>query len=139
MKKGRRTSKLKWGVFGYLGVTISSSEISNGRGWCQKFLLLQNTEKNPIFTKKSSFLNHTLIFDVQPRAGGGQKIFFGKTRLEDLRKKYDGKNPKTHRLTPFRSTQHVFGFFFSILAQITAKIDFFQILKFLRIFEKNRF
>ena len=55
MKKGRRTSKLKWEVFGYLGVKIGSSEISNGRGLCQKFLLLQNREKTPNFTKNASF------------------------------------------------------------------------------------
>ena len=51
MKKGRRALKLKWEVFGYLGVKITSSEISNGRGLCQKFLLLQNPEKTPNFTK----------------------------------------------------------------------------------------
>ena len=107
MKKGRRPSKLKWEVFGYLEVKISSSEISTGCERCQKFLLLQNPGIKPIFTKNVPFLKRTLIFDVQERAGG-QKIFFGKTRLEDLRKNNDGKNPKTHRLAPFRSTQHVF-------------------------------
>ena len=86
MKKGRRASKLKWEVFGYLVVKINSSEISNGRGRCQKFLLLQIPEKTPNFTKNLTFLNRTLIFDVQARAGG-KKMFFGKTRLEDLRKK----------------------------------------------------
>ena len=86
MKKCRRTSKLKWGVFWDLGVKITSSEISNGRGLCQKFLSLQNPEKIQNFTKIVTFLNRTLIFDVQARAGG-KKIFFGKTRLEDLRKK----------------------------------------------------
>ena len=45
MKKGSRTSKLKWEVFGYFGVKIGSSEISNGRGLCQKFLKLQNRAK----------------------------------------------------------------------------------------------
>ena len=76
MKKGRRTSKLKWEVFGYLGVKIGSSEISNGRGLCQKFLLLQNPEKTADFTKKGTFLNRTLIFDVQARAGGKKNIFW---------------------------------------------------------------
>ena len=55
MKKGRRTSKLKWGVFWDLGVKITSSEISNGRGLCQKFLSLQNPEKIQNFTKNASF------------------------------------------------------------------------------------
>ena len=55
MKKGRRALKLKWEVFGYLGVKITSSEISNGRGLCQKFLSLQNREKTPNFTKNASF------------------------------------------------------------------------------------
>ena len=75
MNKGRKPSKMKWEVFGYLEVKIRSSEISNGRGRCQKFLLLQNPEEKPNFTKNLTFLNHTLIFDVQARAGG-KKIFF---------------------------------------------------------------
>ena len=76
MKKGRRTSKLKWEVFVYFGVKISSSEISNGRGLCQKFLSLQNRQKTQNFTKNRTFLNRTLIFDVQARAGGNKNIFW---------------------------------------------------------------
>ena len=86
MKKGRRTSKLKWGVFWDLGVKITSSEISNGRGLCQKFLSLQNREKTPNFTKTPHF-ETALSFSMFKRARGVKKIFFGKTRLEDLRKK----------------------------------------------------
>ena len=86
MKKGRRASKLKWEVFGYLGVKINSSEISNGRGLCQKFLLLQNREKTQNFTKTPHF-ETALSFSMFKRARGVKKIFFGKTRLEDLRKK----------------------------------------------------
>ena len=103
MKKGRRTSKLKWEVFGYLGVKINSSEISNGRGLCQKFLLLQNREKIQNFTKNATFLNRTLIFDVQARAGGSKKYFLVKLDWKTSGQKNYGKNPKTHRLTPFRS------------------------------------
>ena len=125
MKKGRRASKLKWKVFGYLGVKINSSEISNGRGRCQKFLLLQNPEKTPNFTKNLTFLNCTLIFDVQAR-GGIKKIIFGKTRLEDLRKKNLWSKPQNSSIDALQKhTTRFFGFF-SILAQITAKIDFFQ-------------
>ena len=56
MKKGCGTSKLKCEVFGVLelGVKIGSSEISNGRGLCQKFMLLQNREKTPNFTKRGT-------------------------------------------------------------------------------------
>ena len=80
MKKGRRTSKLKWGVFWNLGVKITSSEISNGRGLCQKFLSLQNREKTQNFTKKP-IAETALSFSMFKRArGGGQKIFLGKTR-----------------------------------------------------------
>ena len=76
MKKGRRTSKLKWEVFWDLGVKITSSEISNGRGLCQKFLSFQNPEKIQNFTKNATFLNCTLIFDVQARAGGKKNMFW---------------------------------------------------------------
>ena len=75
MKKGRRTSKLKWGVFGYLGVKINYSEISNGRGLCQKFLSLQNREKTPNFTKKP-IAETALSFSMFKRARGGQKNIF---------------------------------------------------------------
>ena len=75
MKKGRRASKLKWEVFGYLGVKINSSEISNGRGRCQKFLLLQNPEKTPNFTK-NEIAETALSFLMFKRARGGQKNSF---------------------------------------------------------------
>ena len=75
MKKGRSPSKLKWEVFGYLGVKISSSEISNGRGLCQKFLSLQNPEKTPNFTK-NEIAETALSFLMFKRARGGQKNIF---------------------------------------------------------------
>ena len=85
MKKGRRASKLKWEVFGYLGVKINSSEISNGRGLCQKFLSLQNREKTPNFTK-NEIAETALSFLMFKRARGGQKIFLGQTSTKALRK-----------------------------------------------------
>ena len=75
MKKGRRASKLKWEVFGYLGVKIGSSEISNGRGLCQKFLSLQNPEKTSNFTK-NEIAETALSFLMFKRARGGQKNIF---------------------------------------------------------------
>jgi len=72
MKKGRRTSKLKWEVFGYLQLEVSSSEISNGRGQCQKLLLLQNPEKTSNFTK-NEIADNALSFLMFKRARGGQK------------------------------------------------------------------
>ena len=70
MKKGRRTSKLKWEVFGYLGVKIGSSEISNGRGMCQKFLKLQNREKKQNFTKIVDGLKPHSHFRCSSARGG---------------------------------------------------------------------
>ena len=75
MKKCRMASKLKWEVFVYFGVKISSSEISNGRGLCQKFLSLQNPEKTPNFTK-NEIAETALSFLMFKRARGGQKKYF---------------------------------------------------------------
>ena len=78
---------MKCEVFGYLGVKINSSEISNGRGLCQKFRLLQNREKNTEFYQNRCAVETALSFSMFKRARGGKKIVFGKTQLEDFRKK----------------------------------------------------
>ena len=75
MKKGRRTSKLKWEVFWDLGVKITSSEISNGHGLCQKFLSLQNREKTPNFTKNEIAETALSFLMFKCARGGGEKYF----------------------------------------------------------------
>ena len=73
----------------------------------RNFCRFRIAKKHRILRKTPHF-ETALSFSMFKRARGVKKIFFAKTHLENLRKKMYGKNPKTHRLTPFRSTQPVF-------------------------------
>ena len=83
--------------------------------------------KNTEFYEKRLILKPHSHFRCSSARGGSKKYFLVKLDWKTSEKKIYGQNPKTHRLTPFRSTQCVFFGFFSILAQIIAKIYFFDI------------
>ena len=89
MKKGRRTSKLKWEGVWEMGrsLGIGSKSVLHKFRTAQtvsEISVASESRKNTEFYEKPDRRNRTLIFDVQAREV--KKIFFGKTRLEDHRK-----------------------------------------------------